>query len=111
MSASVYFPTLDSDIVYLNPADFAFEFPVHVGENSIVYKGRRLRDGFKCAFKFYGYRSKVDDVGRIFDEVNALNAMIGIRGVVTLYGIFLDIPTGYLTRKTCDLPLPGLKKS
>ena len=86
-------------VAVLSVDDYEIGELIQIGGMGRVYSGIRKSDRMKIALKFFGYTKRTQTEKEIVREVNLMQSLVGIPGVVQLLGIFYDTEQGLIAGK------------
>jgi serine/threonine protein kinase len=90
---------LSGSVPILQADDFEIKDLLQIGGMGRVYSGLRKSDNKPIALKFFGYTKRTQSEREILREINLMQALVGINGVVQLLGVFFDTSEGLIPGK------------
>lgn len=90
---------ISASVPLLQAEDFEIKDLLQIGGMGRVYSGLRKSDNKSIALKFFGYTKRTQPEKEILREINLMQALVGINGVVQLLGVFFDTSEGLIPGK------------
>ena len=99
-------PSFLSGVPVFNADDIDIGKYIAEGGHGKVYAGVNKTTGKQYALKFFGYTQRVSKMATIEAEIDLMQKLQGIEGVVEMVGVMIDSDEGLLPKRVSARPFP-----